>query len=113
MPQNRNKLIGLFIGNISNAIVHQILEKAIDDDNIRNHYDKELKVSLDIAKIYREKINPINNTLPDKDISYIKDKIVKKVKLELQLRVSKGYENIDLNLVEITVEDLLKDIKVI
>lgn len=30
MPQNRNKLIELFIGNIVNAIVHDILEKAID-----------------------------------------------------------------------------------
>ena len=29
MPQNRNQLIELFIGNITNAIVHRILEKAI------------------------------------------------------------------------------------
>jgi len=30
MSQNRNKLLGLFIGNISNVILHKILEKAID-----------------------------------------------------------------------------------
>ena len=31
MSQNRNKLIILFIGNVSNAIVHEILEKAINN----------------------------------------------------------------------------------
>lgn len=41
MVQNRSKLIELFIGNISNAVVHKILGKAIDDDNVRNHYNKE------------------------------------------------------------------------
>ena len=30
MTQNRNQLIQLFVGNIYNAIVHEILEKAID-----------------------------------------------------------------------------------
>ena len=109
MVQNRNKLIELFIGNISNAIVHEILEKAIDDDNIRNHYNIELKVSVDKARSYREKINPANMVLPDKDIGYIKDKIIRKVKLELQLRASKGYENINFDLVEITVENILRD----
>ncbi|MBS3122648.1 hypothetical protein J4434_07240 [Candidatus Woesearchaeota archaeon] len=77
MPQNRNKLIELFIGNISNAVVHEILTKAIDDENIRRHYDKELKVSFDTAKKYREKINPVNTTLPEKDTDYIREKIKK------------------------------------
>jgi len=70
MSQNRNKLIDLFVGNISNSVVHMILEKAIDEDNLRKHYDKidednlrkhydkEFSISLDIAKNYREKINP-------------------------------------------------------
>ena len=40
MAQNRNKLIGLLIGNISNAIVHEILGEAIDNENIRNHYNR-------------------------------------------------------------------------
>ena len=113
MVQNRNKLIELFIGNISNAIVHEILGKAINDDNVRNHYDIEQKVSFDKARSYREKINPVNVVLPDKDIDYIKDKIIRKVKLELQLRASKGYENINFDLVEITAENALKDMDVI
>ena len=34
MPKNRNQLIELFIGNIANSIVHRILEKAIDKQEI-------------------------------------------------------------------------------
>ena len=113
MVQNRNKLIELFIGNISNAVVHEILGKAIDDDNIRNHYNIELKISVDKARSYREKINPVNKMLPDKDILYIKDKIIRKVRAELQLRASQGYTNINLALVEITVENVLKNMKII
>ncbi len=113
MVQNRNKLIDLFIGNISNAIVHEILSKAIDDENIRNHYSKELKNSFDKANEYRSKINPVNNVLPDKDLEYIKNKITRKVNSELGLRISKGYENIDLGLVNIEVEKVLKEMKII
>ena len=55
MSQNRNKLIDLFISNLANSVTHKVLEKATDEENIRNHYTKELSVSLDIAKRYREK----------------------------------------------------------
>ena len=72
MPQNRNQLIELFIGNITNAIVHRILERAIDKEEIADKYRKELITSFEVAKKYREEINPINSSLPDKDISYIK-----------------------------------------
>lgn len=113
MVQNRNKLIELFIGNISNAIVHEILGKAINDDNVRNHYNIEQRVSFDKARSYREKINPVNKTLPDKDINQIKDKIIKKVKLELQSRASKGYKNINFGLIEIVVENMLGDMNVV
>ncbi|MFH1317033.1 MAG: hypothetical protein ABII01_05940 [Candidatus Woesearchaeota archaeon] len=112
MVQNRNKLIDLFIGNISNAIVHEILEKAIDDDNIRRHYDKEMKNSFEIAKKYRENINPAKAPLPDRDNKYIRDRIVKKVNAELQLRISKGYENIDISLVGEIVDKLLKEMSI-
>ncbi len=112
MVQNRNKLIELFIGNMSNVVIHNILEKAIDDDNIRDHYNKEFKVSFEKAKSYREKINPVNTALPDKDVGYIRDKIIKKVKLDLQLRTSKGYENINFDLAELTVENMLKDMNI-
>lgn len=67
MPQNKNKLIELFIGNISNAIVHNILEKAIDKEEIAEKYRKELITSFEVAKKYREKINPINTPLPIKE----------------------------------------------
>ncbi len=40
MVQNRNKLIDLFIGNISNSIVHKILEKAIDNKEIASKYER-------------------------------------------------------------------------
>ena len=113
MNQNRNKLIDLFIGNISNSAVHKILEKAIAEENIRKHYDKEFSISLDVAKRYREKINPINAPLPDKDKVYLKEKIIRKVKAELEQRISKGYQNINLELIEPVVNALLKEMNMI
>lgn len=112
MNQNRNKLIDLFVGNISNSVVHRILEKAIEEENIRRHYDKEFIISLEIAKKYRTKINPINKPLPRKDIVKIKEKIKKKVDAELKLRISKGYTNINLELVEPIINELLSETNV-
>ena len=112
MVQNRSKMIELFIGNISNVVVHKVLEKAIEDSDILNRYVKEENVSLEVAKKYREKINPKDNHLPIKDISYIKGRIVKKAKSELLTRISKGYNNIKLELVEEFVDILLKEIKI-
>ncbi len=113
MVQNRKKLIDLFIGNISNSVVHKILEKAIDNDEIINKYIKEQNISLDIAKKYRERINPIKTALPNKDVAYIRNKIVSRVKAELALRISKGYKNINLNLIENMVNNVLKDLNII
>lgn len=112
MTQNRNRLIDLFIGNISNFIVHSILEIAIDNKDIANKYNKELTNSLEIAKRYREKINPSEATLQARDINYIKDKILNKVKAELLLRISNGYTNIDINLIEPLIDKTLKEMKV-
>ena len=89
MVQNRNKLIDLFIGNISNSVIHKILEITIDNEDISNRYKKELTMSLEIAKKYREKINPAFSPFPNKDIKYIKTKIKNKVKAELSIRISK------------------------
>ena len=113
MVQNRNKLIDLFIGNVSNSILHEILEKATDEQELSNKYNKELMTSLEIAKKYREKINTINTPLTDKDIDYIKTKITNKVRAELVLRISKGYENINLDLIEEFIDKALKDADVI
>jgi len=113
MVQNRNKLIDLFIGNVSNSIIHEIFEKSIDDENISSRYEKELTTSFNIAKKYREKINPIDRKLPDKDIECIKTKITNKIRSELLLRISKGYENIDLDLIEELVNRRLKSLKIL
>ena len=85
MVQNRNKLIELFIANLSNAIIHKILEKAIDKEEIASRYNKEIQNSWQIAQHYREKINPINAPFPIKDIEEIRIKVKNKVLAELKL----------------------------
>lgn len=110
---NRNKLIEVFISNLTNAVVHQILERAIDKQEISEVYNKEVKNSWEIAKKYREKINPVNRALPDRDIEEIKRKVTNKVKAELKLRIDKGYENINLSLIPEFVESSLKEMRVI
>ena len=110
---NRNKLIELFISNLTNAVVHQILEAAIDKEELSEVYNKEVKNSWEIAKRYREKINPINKSLPDRDIEEIKGKVINRVKAELNSRIKKGYENINISLVEEFVENSLKEMKII
>ena len=42
MTQNRNKLVELFISNISNTVTHRILESAINQEEIANWYRKEV-----------------------------------------------------------------------
>ncbi|MDO8563719.1 MAG: hypothetical protein Q7R87_01800 [Nanoarchaeota archaeon] len=113
MSQNRNKLIELLISNLSNAIIHSILERSTGKSELSEKYRKELINSFNIAKIYREKINPIAKSLPLIDISHIKEKLTRKVNSELILRISKGYNDIDLNSVEKEVEESLKNLLVI
>lgn len=110
---NRNQFIDRFISNLSNAILHKILEKAIEQIEIAKRYNKEILNSWEIAKRYREKINPINPPLQEKDVLEIRRKITNRVKNELQIRISKGYKNIDINLVEDFVEKALKEQKII
>lgn len=89
MNQNRNKLIQLLIGNLVNVVVHKILEEAVKEEILRDHYDKESLVSFEVAKKYRKKINPIQRELHDKDINKIKEEVLKRVNNELKLRISK------------------------
>ena len=112
MPQNRKNLIDLFIGNLSNAIVHEIMEKATENKEIASHYKKEVENSLKISKKYRSKINPINAVLSEKDIGYIKKKLVNKVKSKLKERILEGYENINLDLIEELVNKTLRETKI-
>lgn len=110
---NRNKLISLLISNLSNVIVHRILENAIDKPEITSVYAKEVKNSFEIAKNYRGKINPIDKTLPPRDIEELREKIISKVKAELGSRIARGYTNINISLAEKFVDEYLKDLKVI
>lgn len=112
MVQNKPKLVNLFISNVTNAVVHQILEEAIADENLRDYYDKELYNSIMVAKKYREKINPVNKPLPLKDLQDIKVKIIKKANIELNLRIKKGYTNLDLETVEVITERILRKLNV-
>jgi len=112
MAQNRNKIIDLFIGNVSNAVVHEILEKAIDVNEIINRYGKESKISFEVAKRYREKINPVDKILPSEDILRIRNKVINNVKNELNIRILKGYKNINLDLVEEITDKFLKEMKI-
>jgi hypothetical protein len=114
MTQNRNKLIELFIGNISNSVVHIILEKAIEKEKgyLADKYRKESVNSFELAKKYREKINPIISPLPEKDFLYIKNKIIVKVKAELRVRILKGYDNLNLDIVEQEVNKFLRDMNI-
>lgn len=112
---NRNKLIEAFIGNISTAVLHKILERAIADKKpeFEEKYVKEFKNSWEIAKSYREKINPKNLPLPDRDIEEIKRKIITRVNAELRIREKRGYENLDFSIVEESVEQALREMKVV
>ena len=113
MVQNRKKIIELYISNMANSILHKVLEKAIEEKEISVKYHKEIATSLTIARRYREKIHPIDAVLPKKDSEYIRQRITKKVLLELNTRIAKGYKNIDLGIVDNYIQDSLKESKVI
>lgn len=110
MSQNRNKLIKLLIGNLSNSVVHRILEKSIDKEELTDKYRKEFLVSFELAKRYREKINPLHTELSQEDINHIRRKVITGVKSELNTRISKGYKGIVLDDIELEVDRVLNEI---
>ncbi|HII16187.1 MAG TPA: hypothetical protein HA362_07835 [Nanoarchaeota archaeon] len=109
--QNKGKLVRIFIGNVANAVVHEILENAIEEQSLRSHYGKEMQNSFLLAKRYRKKLNPGGKPLPDKESADIKAKIMKKAVNELKLRIKKGYTNIDVDSADKIAEKLLKKLK--
>ncbi len=113
MVQNRNKLIKLFIGNISNAVVHEILSRSVSEQLVGDKYRKELVNSFEIAKKYREKINPVKGYFPVSDVKDIRNKILKNVKNELNIRINKGYTGINLDVIEKTVNTFLRKINIL
>ncbi|MDI6737938.1 MAG: hypothetical protein QME12_05495 [Nanoarchaeota archaeon] len=108
--QNKSKLIRIFIGNIANAVVHEVLENAIKEQNLRSYYGKEMQNSFLLAKRYREKLNPANKPLP-KSLK-IREKIVKKATQELNIRIKKGYTHIDIDSTDKITEKFLKRLKI-
>jgi len=112
MTKNRNKLIDAFMGNTVTAIVHEILEEAANDETLRKYYDKEFMNSFSIAKKYRKEINPADKPLNMKDRISIKEKIISKVRNELNLRISKGYKNLDPDKAIPYTEKIMKDLKI-
>ncbi len=113
MPKNRNHLIDLLIGNLANAVVHNMLEKAANHEEIANRYRKEMKTSMDKASEYRKKIHPENNKLLAADEDYIRQKAFDRVVSELRRRISRGYMNIDIGLAEQVIDDSLKKLRII
>ncbi len=111
MTQNRNKLIEHLIGNLSNSIIHSILEKSYDLH--KDKYNKESVSSFQKAIIYRNKINPISKPLPDADVEYVKSKLKNKITSELLKRIALNYKNINLSLIDQEVDKALKDLQII
>ncbi len=113
MVHNRNKLLDLFIGNLANAILHDMLERAIQDAMIAQRYKKESVTSLALATAYRTKINPSTSPLPSEDTAYIKKKLHNKILRELNIRIAKGYHDIDLSLIDALIDEKLRDLNII
>ncbi len=112
MSQNRPDIIKRFIGVASNIITHKVLIKAELEKDLRNYYTKEIERDIDIALKYRNKINPVNRMLPQRDSKEIKENILLKVKAELQKRVDKGYK-VNLSKIDEEIDNFLKEQNVV
>ncbi len=111
MTQNRNKLIDLFIGNLSNSIVHKILEASSEGD-LKKYYTKEFENSFALSIRYREQINPKETFFPDKDQKEIKERLIKRINSRILERIKLGYKNIELEKSEELVDNFLRKLKV-
>jgi hypothetical protein len=106
------KAIDVLISLLSNIIVHKVLSSAVQEEILRDHYAKEMKASYDAALKYRSMINPRSTALSERDIGYIREKIIRKARNELNLRIAKGYANLHLDDLEKVVDDVLKEYKI-
>ena len=86
----KNRDIAKLISNLANAVVHQILEKAIETKEIKEYYRNEVINSWKIANQYRQKINPVDRSLLEIDIIEIKRKVINRIKAELSSRINGG-----------------------
>ena len=103
---NANKNLRSVILNLHKYTAGRSIEEIADK------YRKEIVNSFQIAKKYREKINPRYNYLPDRDIEYIKNKIINRARAELRDRIDRGYTNINLGFIEEEVDKMLVELKV-
>ena len=108
MSQNRPDLIKRFIGVARNIIAHKVLIKAELEKDLREYYTKEIERDIDIALKYRNRINPANRLLPQRDSKEIRESILLKVKAELLKRVDKGYK-VDLSKIDGEIDNFLKE----
>ena len=112
MPQNRNKLIELLIGNLANVILHQILEQASDDPDVTLKYRKEIEASWKLAKKYREQIHPLKHPFPEIQLDTIRKRLLNKVKAKLSIRIAKGYKNLYVNQAKRWIDEALKKLNI-
>ena len=102
----------MFIANISNAVVHQVLEKSIEEYYLRKKYNHEFINSLNVSKRYRDKINPANTKFAENDKEEIRKKIKNNTLNELKIRINKGYKEINIGLIDNVIDNILKELKV-
>lgn len=112
MPLNKGKLIEILISNLANAIVHEILEQAIKEEELTSKYRSEVLNSYSIAKVYRQKINPIDKSLSVIDQKYICSKLESKARKELLSRINKGYTGINQELIPKIIDKFLKELNI-
>ncbi len=108
MSQNRKKIINRLTGNLANAILHKVLGEAVQEDNLRAYYGNEFSTSFSLAVKYCEQLNPKTEPMLEKDVKEIREIIMKRVSLELDKRIKKGYQGIANANVEPIMDELLE-----
>jgi hypothetical protein len=109
--QNKKKITQHLIGNPSNAIVHKILENVMKDLFISQKYEKEILNSFEVAKSYRSKLNPVDSGINKSEFERIKKDISVRVRKEIELRIAKGYKNLENIDIEKEVLDFMNKLK--
>jgi uncharacterized Zn finger protein len=113
MTRNRNRTVKKFIGMLSSVVVHDVLLQRTIDKNLRDWYEKEIENNLNLANRARIIINPVYRPLPCRDQDLIRTNMLRRATATLKNREQKDYKNIDISLVEPTIEKYLKETNVI
>jgi hypothetical protein len=113
MAQNRNKLFGHLAGNLTTAVVHKILEQATSDEYLKKYYANEASNSIEKARSYRERINPVDEPLAEKDATEIRARVIRSATAELKARIVKGYREVNLEPAARVTEQMLIELKIV